>query len=191
MIESARGGVDDRQFVAQQLDFMVAEALIERPDHALLAMGRSTSPGCFCSVNKLLRDSIDVLCGAFAMTLIDAEAGVEQINREVTRRTSGFVVVLDGSERAAHTLRTIRAMAPTDRVAAVMNRHAGDALAPLELEQVPVLGVLPEDELLRRQDQAGRSLWDLPTSARSRRAADAIAHQVIERWAQPSGASHA
>ncbi|TWJ13289.1 2-hydroxyacyl-CoA dehydratase family protein [Geobacter argillaceus] len=43
--------------MAGTLEYMVLEALVESDGYALLAMGRTDSLGCFCSVNDLLRDA--------------------------------------------------------------------------------------------------------------------------------------
>lgn len=191
VIDAARtGGRDDRDAVAGQLDVMVADALIERSGYALLAMGHSTSPGCFCAVNKLLRDSLDVLTGAFAMTLIDAEAGIEQINREVTRRTTGFVVVTDGSGRSLHTLHVIREMVAAGQVGVVLNRSRSGDERGAEIAGAPVLAVMPEDESLRQIDARGEALWSLPANAPSRMAAARLAEVILARWTQPNGGHH-
>ena len=65
--------------MADELDYRVLEALAERGDYALLAMGRTQEKGCFCPVNTLLRHAIETLSAPYAAVLVDAEAGVEQI----------------------------------------------------------------------------------------------------------------
>lgn len=171
IIATARHG-DERHTarLADELDYLVLEALLERDDYALLAMGRKTEKGCFCPVNTLLRDAIDTLVQPFAAVLIDAEAGIEQINRQVTRRVAQAVVVTDGSSRSRHTLDLIAAMVGPERVGVVANRVRSGA-DPAQLGQFPLLGAIPEDEALRQLDREGRPLWELPADNPALRAA--------------------
>ena len=162
LIESARQSDDaTRTVLARELDYLVLEALVERDGYAVLAMGRTAEKGCFCPVNTLLRHAIDTLAAPFAAVLIDAEAGVEQINREVTRRVSQTVVVTDGSLRSADTLAVIVEMVGPSRVGVVANRDEDGPRVKLP-QGVTLLGAIPEDPLLRRFDREGRSLWELP-----------------------------
>jgi CO dehydrogenase maturation factor len=187
IIAAARHG-DERHKarLADELDYLVLEALLERDDYALLAMGRKTEKGCFCPVNTLLRDAIDTLVQPFAAVLIDAEAGIEQINRQVTRRVSQAVVVTDGSSRSRHTLDLIAAMVGPERVAVVANR-TGPGAGPLHLGHIPLLGAIPEDETLRQFDREGRPLWELPAD----NAAVGAAREVVSglRVVTPAGAA--
>lgn len=174
IIASVKEGEDGKQKVADSLDYLVLEALAERDGYALLAMGRNTQKGCYCPVNTLLRDAIDLIVAPFALVLIDAEAGIEQINRQVTRRVSRTVVVLDGSARSADTLELIGGLVDPGRIAVVGNRC--DPAAPPRLpDGLRYLGTLPEDAALRDFDRAGRPLWQLPADNPARRAARAIA----------------
>jgi CO dehydrogenase maturation factor len=174
IIASARAGDEgEKERLAIDLDYLVLEALLERDRYAFLAMGHTREKGCYCPVNTLLRQAIDVVVGPFAAVLIDAEAGIEQINRQVTRQVSRVVVVTDGSARSAATLRAIAAMVHVP-VSAVWNRRTDGAAAALP-DGVDLLGAIPEDELLGRFDREGRPLWELPADDPAVRAASGIA----------------
>ncbi len=162
---------------AEQLDYCVFNALTERNGFALLAMGHNEEKGCFCPANKLLKNAIDKLIPGFAGVLIDAEAGIEQINRDVTGRVTKVIVVVDGSQRSIDTLKMIASMVDKDHVAVVFNRATTDEKAdgnpPLSpfvkggkksdtLESVELLGFIPEDDELKRFDREGKPLWRLP-----------------------------
>ncbi|MHB9004847.1 MAG: nucleotide-binding protein, partial [Coriobacteriia bacterium] len=162
LIGAARGSDDaTRQRIADNLDHLVMEALVETDAFSLLAMGNTSDKGCFCSVNALLRDAIDVVVTPFRTVVIDGEAGIEQVNRQVTRRVDRVVVVTDGSRRSVETLSLIAGRTDPARLAVVAVR--GPAPAESELpDHVRVLGTVPEDANVRSFDQQGRSLWDLP-----------------------------
>ena len=123
-------------------------------------MGRSREKGCFCPVNTLLREAIDLLSGPFAAILIDAEAGLEQIQRRVTRKVTQVIGVSDGSQRSRNTIEFISEMVGNEKIAAVTNRvHEKTPNWP---NSYKLLGSIPEDDTLRQYDQNGKSLWDLP-----------------------------
>lgn len=164
--------------LADQIDYLLLEALAERDNYSLLPMGLSKEKGCFCPVNKLLRSSIEYLINDFACILIDAEAGIEQINRQVTERVSRIVVVVDGSLRSLETFHLIEKAVPKANLAVVANRLPEFDAAALA-STVPLLGVMPDDSLLARFDREGRSLWELPADSPARQAAAGIARGLL------------
>jgi len=162
LVESARSaGGAERENIAMELDYLLLEALVERSGYSLLSMGRDTGPGCYCPANTLLRSAITAAAGQFRAVLIDAEAGLEQINRRVTRQVNTTVVVTDGSARSIETMKAIREMAGPGEIFAVANRTGPGAAMDIP-DGVIMLGAVPEDEELRRFDREGRSLWELP-----------------------------
>ncbi len=178
-ILTAARGADDaaREKLAERVDYLVMEALLERDRYALLAMGRKLERGCFCPVNALLRSAIDLVVDSFSAVLIDAEAGVEQINREVTRRVSQVVAVTDGSARSLQTLALIAELVHPKPVAVVANRAAAPAADALPVGAM-VHGAVPEDDELRRFDQEGRPLWELPDSNQALAAMRAVSSSL-------------
>ncbi len=89
----------DSETLVHSIDWLVLESLQEMGDYSLLAMGRTDSKGCFCPVNTLLRTAIEKLSGGFRFVILDAEAGIEQVNRQVVRKIDFPIVVTDGSLR--------------------------------------------------------------------------------------------
>jgi CO dehydrogenase maturation factor len=174
LIGAARhGDAQARQHAADQLDYFILEALAERKGHAVIAMGRTTEKGCFCPANTLLRKALAVVVRAFPVTFIDAEAGVEQINRQVTDRITHAVVVTDGSKRSRDTLEVIAQMLGPERVHAVENRSR--ETVPWALPAgIHVAGRIPEDGTIRGFDAQGTALWELPRDNPALVAAGAI-----------------
>jgi CO dehydrogenase maturation factor len=145
---------------ADELDYLILEALVETPLYSLLAVGHSSRKGCFCPANELLKLSIDVLISGFAAVVIDVEAGIEQISRDVTRRVDRVVTIVDGSQKSGHTLRLITDMVKPKSIHVVSNRLASDN------NHLPdgthLAGAIPENAAVRQFDIEGRSLWELP-----------------------------
>ncbi len=64
-------------------EFIYDEVLMEANGASLLVLGRAEGPGCFCGINELLKFGIQSLADKYEATLVDCEAGIEQINRLV------------------------------------------------------------------------------------------------------------
>lgn len=159
--EVRKSGKAGAEQAAEQLDYFVFNALAEREGFALLAMGHNREKGCFCPANKLLKNAIDRLIPGFAGVLIDAEAGIEQINRDVTGRVTKVIVVVDGSQRSMDTLAMITLMVDRRSIAVVLNRLSPDVKLDIP-DDIEMLGFIPEDEELKAFDRQGMPLWQLP-----------------------------
>jgi len=179
-IEEVRiGGKAVAEDLANQLDAFIFNALVEREGFALLAMGHNTGKGCFCPANKLLKNAIDVLIPGFAGVLIDAEAGIEQINRDVTGRVTRVITVVDGSQRSMATLRMITERFGDLNVASVVNRATEGTDLNFPNGMRP-LGYIPEDDELMRFDREGKSLWLLPENNKAAAAVRAISGSILK-----------
>lgn len=175
--EARKGGRAGAEEAAGQLDYFVLQSLVERESYSLLAMGHNEEKGCFCPANKLLRSAIDGLIPAFSAVLIDAEAGIEQINRDVTGRVTRVITVVDASKRSMDTLGMIMGLVDQARIAVVANRVSDKGAFHLP-EGVEFLGMIPENDELRRFDRAGRPLWELPPGNEAFAAAQNIARTL-------------
>jgi CO dehydrogenase maturation factor len=158
--------------IADMFDYLVMECLFEAPQFNLLAMGRSRFKGCFCPVNRILRDAIESMAANFDVVIVDAEAGVEQINRDVIRRVDTLVLLMDSSLRSVQTGGIIKEMTQAlnmgCEVGGVINRAGGNwevIREALQKERIPFWGVIPEDEILRKIDTEGKTIFDLPPTA--------------------------
>ncbi len=179
LIELARleNGAGDA--IERELDYRLLEALEERDGYAVLAIGRTREKGCYCPAHALLREAIDALASSFRLVLIDAEAGVEQVNRQVTRRVSAYIALVDGSGRSLHTLDTLAEMVEGVPLYVVENR-VECAKSLVYSKGYKVLGCVPPDENLTRFDRQNRPLWELPETSPAVRAVDGIAAKLLE-----------
>ena len=172
IITTAKLGQDtDIAEMAGMLDYMVLEALVEADGYALLAMGRSESLGCFCSVNDLLRETIKILSQKFDTIIIDGEAGLEQINRQVMNELDCLIMLSDASSRGLQTVALLKEMVDSKNVVqckkmgVVFNRiqNGEDFLTESAGKiGVDILGFVPQDPSVASYDMRGRSLGELP-----------------------------
>jgi len=141
----------------------------------LLAMGRPEGAGCFCAVNDLLKLGISMLAGDYRITIIDGEAGPEQLNRRVVEEVDVLLVVADMSRRSISTAAEIMKVAQSSgdseihvkRAGLVLNRVRNDRIEKSLIMQtgLDILAELPEDSLIYSYDKEGTPLLDLPPNS--------------------------
>jgi CO dehydrogenase maturation factor len=189
IIRTARAGNKEaKAALSEKLDYLVFEALTETDDFALLAMGRTETLGCYCPVNTLLRHAIEKLSSSFDTILIDGEAGIEQINRQVTRHLDNLLIVSDASSRGLETAAVIRRMVnderllECERMGLVLNRVMGnedlleEAAARIGL---PVVGLVPYDPRIAAHDLVGTPIMALEDDAAGLRAVRDIVENYV------------
>jgi CO dehydrogenase maturation factor len=175
IIETARKGKqEEKDQLVDALDYMAFEALTELDNFAILAMGRTETLGCFCPVNDLLRGTIETLSKSFDTILIDGEAGLEQLNRQVMRGVDTLIVVSDATSRGIQTAALIRGMVQDDKViqcqnmGLVYNRVQGNKELLKQSAQdigLDVFGYIPQDENIAYHDLVGKPITELPADS--------------------------
>jgi len=179
----ARARIEDKN-----IKVVMEEALEAGEGFSLLVMGRPEGPGCYCSINDLLRYGIDGVAKQFDVTLIDCEAGPEQVNRRVVKGVDMLIIVTDPSIRGARVTDSIVEVIRSDesnspaRWGIVVNRYRQPDMLQKDLARSwgpELLGSVPEDENISRFDAEGRPLIELPDSSPSVAAVSEILKRVI------------
>ncbi|MBI5586590.1 MAG: AAA family ATPase [Deltaproteobacteria bacterium] len=152
------------------------EAVIHLGGVDLLILGQAEGPGCFCGVNELLKFGIESLAQQYDITLIDCEAGIEQINRRVISRLDTLLLVSDATLKGLRTAVYLRDIAEKHgvekeyRVGLVLNRVPGGAADLQEQAQalgLDLLGLIPTDDRVAEFDRLGRPTVLLPEDSPS------------------------
>ena len=174
IIKAAKGNKEEeKRQIADKLDYMLFEALNEIDSYALLAMGRTETLGCFCPINSVLKEAIQTLSKSFDTILIDGEAGLEQLNRQVAGRVDTLVIVSDATSRGIQTAAQVRDMVlnekaiQCDRLGIVFNRVQGnkDLLKKMaDKTGLEVLGYIPQDDNIAHHDLIGKPIMELRSS---------------------------
>jgi CO dehydrogenase maturation factor len=168
VIASIKTHSTDSLNLAASIDYQLLEALSEYRNLAFLAVGRPEEEGCYCQVNTFLREAIEIMAGHFDLVLIDAEAGVEQVNRRVMGQIDLLLLVSDLSAkglRVAETIKQVADEAMQYRSAGLLINRVRSKKELAEVRQythLPLIGWLPEDQRVRQFDMAGRSFLELP-----------------------------
>ena len=139
----------------------------------LLVMGQAEGPGCFCGLNDLLRYGIELVSHDYDATLIDCEAGIEQVNRRCIQEIDQLLLVADTSLRCMETASRVQELArkycrkDTLQAHLIVNRLTSDGdkehfqrhAATYGLD---LIGFVPEDPNVQRFNARGIPLLDLP-----------------------------
>ncbi|MFO8010677.1 MAG: AAA family ATPase [Dehalococcoidia bacterium] len=138
----------------------------------MLTMGRPEGPGCFCATNELLRYGIDSLSRQYDITLIDCEAGPEQVNRRVVNGVDFLIIVTDTSQRGMYAAiaidKVVRRGMDSTRTGLIINKSTGMDQTIGEIAEkagLEIVGTVPNDEDLAEFDSLGKPIIDLPENS--------------------------
>ena len=163
-----KGDGTDRKEMVRSLDYEVLNALEEKNNVAFLAIGRPEGDGCYCRVNALLKDIIREIAVNFDYVIIDAEAGIEQINRRVMEMVTHLLLVSDTSLKARTIVETIHRVAQQkcalEKSGVIFNkmRDQQEIDAMGSISSLEIWGALLENDRLREFDREGRSFFQFP-----------------------------
>jgi CO dehydrogenase maturation factor len=169
IISAVREHSTDSVDLAASVDYKMMEIVAEAGNLGFISVGRPEEEGCYCQLNTLLREAIESLSSHFDLTLIDAEAGVEQVNRRVMRSVSHLLLVTDTAMKGLRVAETIRRVADEAvdyrKLGLLINRARGeeDARSLASQTDLPVLGWIPEDETVRDFDARAWSFLEIPS----------------------------
>ena len=169
--EDVTGKLKDTQDILAEAKFQLYDSMTEKNGFAFLAIGRPEASGCYCAVNTYLRKVIEILTGDFDYVVIDGEAGIEQINRRVMDKVTHLICVSDQSRKGLQIIGTIKKVADElmmyEKAGLIVNRAPfPEKLREEVIENVPVISVIPQDDVMTENDIEGRSVFELPADAR-------------------------
>lgn len=187
LIYDAINKKEDFQSLAETIDFKVYNAIKESKKYSLFSIGQPEGPGCFCPSNALLRKVIESISKDFDIVLIDCEAGLEQINRMVINSIDILLIVTDISLRSIETAKSISKSAKKfthyKKIGVVVNRVRGEIdniLNKLKEYELPVITMIPEDDLLTKFDLEGKPIIDIPNTSKSYQRVSENIEKIIE-----------
>ncbi len=153
-------------------EVIAQEAVMTLNGCSLLVMGKSEGPGCFCKINDLLRYGISTLSKQYDFTLVDCEAGVEQINRRVLDTITRLFMVTDTTAKGLRTASSIRGIAGEYGVwgdftkGVILNRIRGAEIDEMMKKasdlDIDILGFMPEDPCITEHDLLDIPIMDIP-----------------------------
>jgi CO dehydrogenase maturation factor len=178
-------GVSKNQYIQYQLQ----ASLVEQTGFDLLAMGRTEGPGCYCSVNNILRDFIDKLTPNYKYVVMDNEAGMEHLSRRTTRNVDLLLIVSDATPIGVRSAGRIYSMEKNLEISVgksylVVNRADGNladsVLREVEKTGLTVISTIPADDMIMEYSLEEKSVLLLPS--------DSSAMLAIQKLLREAGA---
>ena len=182
---AARGDPGEKALVARELDNIVAKCIIQGDQFDLLVMGQPQLAGCFCPSNTLLREIIEKIAGGYKKVLIDCEAGMEQIHRQVIRQVDFVLIIAENTrgsfETAMKILQAAKKFTTGAQMGFILNKVQGahELILPLP-EELTFLGTIPEDAGLKDLEVRGLPPKSLPSNAPLRQAIRALSTKFFD-----------
>lgn len=156
------------------LELKFHEMVEESEGIDLVVMGRPDGPGCYCSINVLLRGYLENLSGNYEWTVVDNEAGMEHLSRRTTQKIDILLMVAEPSLKGLRTAARLKALVDELKLSIshqflVVDRSSNDLSPSLkaEVEKVGIdfLGTIPQDEAIMQYDLEEKSLLSLPDTS--------------------------
>lgn len=161
--------------------FLFQDALYEgKGFFDFIAVGTKWSEGCYCIPDRALAQIMDRWAANYEYVIVDSPAGVEHLNRRITKVIKDIFNVLDPSKKSFdNAIRSHRIM---KEVGITFENYylVGGYRFPQELEKearkqpFQFLGRIEFDEQVRRYNLEGRSLLELPEDSPAYRSMKAI-----------------
>jgi len=145
-----------------------------------IAVGTKWSEGCYCVPDRALGQIMDRWATNYEYVIVDSPAGVEHLNRRITREVKDVFNIIDPSKKSFdNAKRTYRIMR---EVGIKFENYylVGGYRFPKELEDEATkqsfefLGRIAFDDHVWRCNLEGRSLFDLPEDSPAYRSVKAI-----------------
>lgn len=145
-----------------------SECLYESEAFDLVSLGIKWTEGCYCFPNNLIKSIIPKLARNYAHTLIDAPAGLEHLNRNVTSEVDDLFLLLDPSLKSMKNVERIQKLTQEIGIRyqnyyLVSNhRFNQDLEAQIPSDSGVHLGRIGYDPRIEEYNLVGRSLLELP-----------------------------
>jgi len=183
------GGLISGMTKPDYFDYHIRSIMVEGDAVDLLAMGRPEGPGCYCPANNALRLVIDRMSEQYPFVVMDNEAGLEHLSRRTTRNVDHLLIVTDPGRRGVVAAKRVAELVTELNVGVgqthlILNRLSGEVI-PASLKSfmdtidVPLLGVIPEDEVLLEFEFSGRPLLELGSESPVYQAVAGMMEQLV------------
>ena len=161
---TAPAGVPKQRAIEYQLEQIV----VEGSGFDLVEMGRGEGPGCYCSINNMLRTFLQELSSSYKNIVVDNEAGLEHLSRLTTEKVDLMLVVSDPTPTSLQAARRIAKLTEElgvvrGQIGLLVNRDDGSFTDERALEStgLKLFGCIPEDKLVKDFEMHGSPLFGL------------------------------
>ena len=155
--------------IPERIEYLFStECIYESKEFDLVSLGVKWTEGCYCAPNNLLRGIIPRLAQNYAHTLIDAPAGLEHLNRNVTSEVDDLFIILDPSLKSLKNVDRIQRLTKEigityQNLYLVANYRFNEGLEKrIQRNGGTYLGRIDYDARVEEYNLEGKSLLELP-----------------------------
>lgn len=167
----------------------IYEILEETPRFDIIVMGRPEGEGCYCAVNNVLSQTIDLIADSYDFTVIDCEAGLEHLSRRTARDVDILLVVTEPTVNGLLTAKRIQELARElhvnfGEIAIVANKITPETKPRIDKtareNDIPIAAYVPYDPTMQHYDVIGKPMVELPEDSPSSVAVNRIGEKILE-----------
>ena len=159
----------------QAIEAEIFNCILHENKFDLIEMGRTEGSGCYCNVNNVLKNSLDLIAENYNYVLFDSPAGLEHFARKTAKDVSDLLIIVDPSKMAIHTLKKIltisKELSLDFRNYWVLGNRTSEDQQKLLIKQINalpdnninLLGFIPEDRELMKYNLFNENLLNLPS----------------------------
>lgn len=148
------------------------QAVLEGDGYDMLVMGRSQGEGCYCYVNGILKNQLEILADNYKHVVIDNEAGLEHLSRGSMGKIDLLLLISDYSHRSIQAAGRVKVLAEElkmhiPKMGLIVNKApegklTDSILEEIERQNLELIGVVPMDTSVFEYDSVGKPLVQLP-----------------------------
>ncbi|MCW3136453.1 MAG: AAA family ATPase [Canidatus Methanoxibalbensis ujae] len=156
-----------------KVDDIVENYGIQKGNVVLLVMGtvRRGGGGCTCPENAFLRALLRHIFRRDTTVVMDCEAGIEHLGRGTARGVDIMLIVVEPSVKAVETATRIKSLGceiGIRKFAAVLNKVMDTDINAITERiseaEIPIIGVIPQDNAILRAEIKGKAPFDASPS---------------------------
>ncbi|MFX1303408.1 MAG: AAA family ATPase [Promethearchaeota archaeon] len=157
----------------QAIEAEIFNCFIHLKSFDVIEMGRTEGEGCYCNVNNVLKNALDIISENYDLVLVDTPAGLEHFARKTGKDISDLMIIVDPSKMAFHTLKRILEVSKEvslkfknywvlgNRFSTVNKEILIKKLNFSDEREIKLLGFIPEDEEIMKYNLLGKNLLKL------------------------------
>ncbi|MBQ1465162.1 MAG: AAA family ATPase [Eubacteriaceae bacterium] len=173
---------------ADYINFKFQDVLTETKDYDMLVMGRTQGEGCYCYVNGMLKTQLQRFSDNYRYIVVDNEAGMEHISRGILPKVDVILLVSDCSRRGIQAVgriaKLVKDLKLNPKTMGLIVNRVPDGVLPegvreeIALQELELIGVVPQDETIFRYDNEGRPSSTVPEDCPSKKAVTEIMNKL-------------
>jgi CO dehydrogenase maturation factor len=168
----------------------IFNCIIHENKFDFLEMGRMEGEGCYCSVNNVLKNALDIISENYDYILVDSPAGLEHFARKTGKDISDLLIIVDPSKMALHTLTRILEISKElslhfrnywvlgNRFSKENKEIIIEKLTLLNEPEIKLLGFIPEDKEIMEYNLFSKNLITISSDNLAYKAIKEIFKQI-------------